>query len=331
MKYNFSKSRCLLVGLLFAGVSSLNAIEVAKVKNTTVEVYGGAGISIVSYSDGELGPVVENESKVGFRASTDIGDGMSTIMQIESGTVGHDGTKLGNRDTFVGIKGNFGKVRIGRMLTPMYQIVDWPYSNPGLGRVFDWGGAVGANYDRQSNMIRFDGAKIGPISYSLAGGRNGGKAVKDGYFYGASVNYPVISMLTLNVGVESATKFRGKDDDTLGYIVGFESSMSGFGLVGAYKSANSKPEEGDEKSQNLLSVVTSYTNKAVQLKLGYAKSNNSKVGDEEMKDSKNIMSVQALYFMSGGPVAYVRVAMFDSENEEVDENTIVRLGMEFGF
>ena len=69
-------------------------------------------------------------------------------MQIESGYVdstdwGHGGVSggvLGFRDTYIGASGDWGNLRVGRVLTPTYELIDWPFSNPGLGSVFDWGG-----------------------------------------------------------------------------------------------------------------------------------------------------------------------------------------------
>jgi predicted porin len=336
MRYYFLNLKWLFASfcLLFASFSSLNAIEVAKVKNTTLAIYGGMGISMVDYSTlgGEVGPIIENETKVGFKINKDIGDGVSFFTQIESGLVGNTGKSgvLGNRDTFVGIKGNFGKIRFGRMLTPMYQIVDWPYSNPGLGRVFDWGNKVPAHYDRQSNQIRFDGKKIGSLSYSLAYGRDKANgATKDSSFYGASASYPVVSMLTLMVGVESAEKFRGKDNDTLGYIVGFDANVNKFGLAGAYKVGSSDDANGITSSQNLFSVVAKYSLAKIQLKLGYANGANSEIDGVEQKNSSSALAGQVLYFVNGGPVVYARVVQVSAEGS--DDATIIRLGTEFGF
>ena len=56
-------------------------------------------------------------------------------MQIESGYIDNydsahelpDGV-LGFRDSFVGVSSNWGDIRFGRMLTPLYELIDWPYS-----------------------------------------------------------------------------------------------------------------------------------------------------------------------------------------------------------
>ncbi|AMO56517.1 hypothetical protein GZ77_06940 [Endozoicomonas montiporae] len=85
------------------------------------------------------------------------------IWQVETGYVDpsfspRSGSYFGERDTFVGFDSQkFGLVRAGRVLTPIYELVDWPGSNPGLGDVWDWGGYIGGrkHNDRQSDTIRW--------------------------------------------------------------------------------------------------------------------------------------------------------------------------------
>ncbi len=137
-----------LVGaaIALASTSTFAAEETGQIgvlSDFNVQAYGVAAISAF-YQEDSTGYDYENESRIGFRANKDMFDNVNVFMQIESGYVGDDGASgsLGVRDTFLGLQGDWGKVRFGRMLTPLYEIVDWPYSNPGLGRVFDWGGDV---------------------------------------------------------------------------------------------------------------------------------------------------------------------------------------------
>lgn len=191
------------VALLSTGVM---AKEVGINSDFNVDVYGVAAISLVNYNttdnnDSSSGYAVENESRIGFRAHKEMFDDVLITMQIESGYVdstdwGHGGVSggvLGFRDTFVGASGSWGNLRVGRVLTPLYEIVDWPFSNPGLGSVFDWGG-INGHYDRQSNQVRYDSAKFGGFSFAASVGRDdndngGGAATRDANFVGASAKY----------------------------------------------------------------------------------------------------------------------------------------------
>ncbi|UPR57387.1 porin [Vibrio sp. ED004] len=219
------------VALLSTGVM---AKEVGINSDFNVDVYGVAAISMVNYNttdnrDDSSGFAVENESRIGFRAHKDMFDDVLITMQIESGYVdstdwshgGVSGGVLGFRDTFVGASGSWGNLRVGRVLTPLYEIVDWPFSNPGLGSVFDWGG-INGHYDRQSNQVRYDSAKFGGFSFAASVGRDdndngGGAATRDANFVGASAKYS-FEKITFMAGVESGTRVVASTSDV--YAVG---------------------------------------------------------------------------------------------------------------
>ncbi|HHQ4914160.1 porin [Aeromonas veronii] len=294
----------------------------ADIKN--VDIYGQIAISAWSganwaESDGKGGydnPIkVENESRIGLRGSKDFANGPKFIWQIESGDVGDSGEtgKFGVRDTFGGFEWEgIGKVRAGRMLTPLYELVDWPYSSITTGNVFDWAGDVigGGNYDRQSNMIRFDSAKFNGFSYNLALGR-GNESDASSNFYGLGAHYTT-GPLTLHAAYERgldraiSNTTEGKHNylnnlwgqqkvnfdiidkgtaDTNAYLAGFELAFeNGLGFYGAYKRLESKYDEvaigeiGNAANQFSLDKITqdSYSLGAIynyglwQFKVAYA-------------------------------------------------------------
>lgn len=271
--------RTLLGAAVALASTGAMAKQVGVNSDFQVEAYGVAAISVVNYdidetkmstgvvTDKSSGYDYENESRIGFRASKDMFEDLNVFMQIESGYVGEngDGATLGNRDTFLGLQGDWGKVRFGRMLTPMYEIIDWPYSNPGLGAAFDWGADVKYNRDRHGDMARFDSKDYNGFSFALAAGR-GESSVKDNNFYGANLHYKLGDSFTIHAAVETEKERKisdkvdaayavcatpgtnsctGLDDakfdqgefyqttkaaaqvnaDTFGYIVGFEASL----------------------------------------------------------------------------------------------------------
>ncbi|CAK3795170.1 MULTISPECIES: porin [Vibrio] len=226
------------VALLSTGVM---AKEVGINSDFNVDVYGVAAISLVNYNttdnnDSSSGYAVENESRIGFRAHKDMFEDFTITMQIESGYVdstdwshgGVSGGVLGFRDTFVGASGSWGNLRVGRVLTPLYEIVDWPFSNPGLGSVFDWGG-INGHYDRQSNQVRYDSAKFGGFSFAASVGRDdndngGGAATRDANFVGASAKYS-FEKVTLMGAVESGTRVVAATEDQ--WAVGTAADVAG--------------------------------------------------------------------------------------------------------
>ncbi len=367
-----------LLGAAVAMISTgAMAKEVGINSDFNVDVYGVAAISLVNYNttdnnDSSSGFVVENESRIGFRAHKEMFEDVTITMQIESGYVdstdwphgGVSGGVLGFRDTFIGASGDWGNLRVGRVLTPLYEIVDWPFSNPGLGSVFDWGG-INGHYDRQSNQIRYDSAKFGGFSFAASVGRDdddngGGNATRDAQFFGASAKY-AFEKVTLMAGVESGTRVvadtdescvfdpdapgvpdctpavAGYNDDTFAYIVGFEASLpAGFGIAAAFK--GEEIDNGSRKyTQDSYSIIGQYWNGPIGVKVGYAANleadlsgttaSNSVLKADQTDDS-NTISAQ-LMAVHNGFVPYLRVA--GRTVGDADTDIVTRIGLEYGF
>ena len=363
-----------LVGaaIALASTSTLAAEETGQIgvlSDFKVDVYGVAAISVVDYNitdnrDASSGFAVENESRIGFRAHKEMFDNVMITMQIESGYVdntdwGHGGVSggvLGFRDTFLGASGDWGNLRVGRVLTPLYEIVDWPFSNPGLGAAFDWGG-INAHYDRQSNQVRYDSPKFGNFSFAASVGRDdndngGGAATRDSNFISANARYS-FDKVTLMGAVESGTRVvassggdweinqdtglveqtptvAGYEDDTLAYLVGFDASLpAGFGIAAAYK--GEELDNGMRKhEQDSFSIIGQYWNGPLGIKVGYAANLDSKINGVEQDDSNNILSGQVMGVINGF-VPYVRVAARSDFSSDKDTDIVTRIGLEYGF
>jgi predicted porin len=256
---------------------------------------------------------------------------------------------------------------VGRVLTPLYEIVDWPFSNPGLGSVFDWGG-INGHYDRQSNQVRYDSAKFGGFSFAASVGRDdndngGGAATRDANFVGASAKYS-FEKVTFMGAVESGTRVvaetggeyvvaqedikdangnvttpkgeiyltdtvAGYDDDTFAYIVGFEASLpAGFGFAAAYK--GEELDNGIRKvTQDSYSIIGQYWNGPIGFKLGYAANLESETnGSKDANSDSNTISGQ-LMAVHNGFVPYLRVA--GRTVGDADTDIVTRVGLEYGF
>lgn len=331
------KRTLLGAAVAIASTSAFAASETGQIgvlSDFNVQAYGVAAISVF-YQEDSNGYDYENESRIGFRASKDMFENFNVFMQIESGYVGEDGkgSTLGARDTFLGIQGDWGKVRFGRMLTPLYEVVDWPYSNPGLGRVFDWGGDVAGHYDRKGDIARYDSPAFGGLTFNVSVGR-GDTSTKDSDHVGAAVHYNVADIVTLHGGFESNSKYGGGSIDSTAYIVGFELPLpAGFGLAGAYKynEGESKHDAyaGQEAKQGQYSIIGQYWNGPWGFKLGYAANLESKVDGNKLGDEDEVLSAQLMY-VKNGFVPYLRVGQHDAYNAD-DKTAFVRLGIEYGF
>lgn len=133
-----------LVGAAVAAVAMSGSV-LAKPATDSVDLYGQVALSIWQFGEDKIAsgdqPLqFENESRFGLRGTKELARGPKLIWQMEGGNVGDAGANsgLGVRDTFVGFEfDDGGKLRAGRLLTPLYEIVDWPYSGQRAGAVFD--------------------------------------------------------------------------------------------------------------------------------------------------------------------------------------------------
>lgn len=130
-----------------------------------VKVYGRAHVSLDYLDDGadynEVG-LSSNSSRLGFKAEQKLENGMTVFGQIEqeinfaSGGE-NSGVDFATRDTFVGLKGNFGQVKVGRFDSP-FKVARSP--------VNFFGDQVGdlRNVTRDGNL-RFDERNENTIEY----------------------------------------------------------------------------------------------------------------------------------------------------------------------
>lgn len=90
-----------------------------------VEIYGRAHVSVDMLDDGDDNGanVSSNSSRIGFRASTEIAPGLKGKVQLEQEVrFDHGGGNFASRDSFVGLEGDFGGIRLGQFDTPLKKV-----------------------------------------------------------------------------------------------------------------------------------------------------------------------------------------------------------------
>ena len=148
---------------------------------SSVSVYGIVDAAIVRETGGASGAITKvtsgaaSASRIGFRGSEDLGGGLSAIFTLETGTridtgdVDAAGT-IFNRQAFVGLKGRFGTVAMGRQFTPyhtmMVNVVD-PFGTSYAGRAGNLFPDSGTNV-RTSNTITYTMPRTRGIDMELA-------------------------------------------------------------------------------------------------------------------------------------------------------------------
>lgn len=154
--------------------------------------------------NGSTTNVADYGSRIGFKGFEDLGNGLKAIWQVEQSVslAGNTSTGWSNRETFVGLEGGFGKVRVGNLRNfsdSDMDIVDgWEYDAPALGL-----GLFTRHSGRIGQSIRYDSPEFagftGSVMYSGSDDRNGNATgnndyekelhTKDASVYGVGLGY----------------------------------------------------------------------------------------------------------------------------------------------
>ena len=329
-----------ITGMMFSGAAFADgansdaAKEFLTKDSFSYEVYGIIAMQAAyrdydsgnKATDDDLGGMqLNNESRIGFRGKKQFANfGPTFIWQIEGGYVdpsfGGEGAGLGERDTFVGFESaSWGQVRLGRVLTPMYELVDWPASNPGLGDVYDWGGAIGgAKYqDRQSNTIRWDSPMYADkfsLDIAAGAGDKAGLGEGDDYWGGIAAHYK-IGPIQLDAAYEGNRniKMEGQTWENNTYLVGAQGWFdNGISFFAQYKYMEADASNGVSEKQDAMSAAIMYTTGDWQYKLAYAANFDLERDGKTINDTADdVLSAQVMYFVDPSAVLYVRARTLD--------------------
>lgn len=125
-----------------------------------------------------------NGSRLGFRGSEDLGNGLKAIYTLEAAVAADTGTSSGyTRQSFVGLEGSFGRVTLGRQYSPAFVAID-PYEATGssdrsAGMLHRKTGSVARGYQvRFDNMIKYRSPDMAGFSVD-AGYWTGNENVSD--------------------------------------------------------------------------------------------------------------------------------------------------------
>jgi len=185
--------------LAFALLGTVAGVACAQ---SAVTVYGLLDVAVVQEGGGANGSLtkvtsgVGAGSRLGFKGSEDLGNGLSAIYLLESGfqadtgQMGQGGLLFG-RQAYVGLQGNIGTVMVGRQYTPEYLTVVMgdPFGSGYVGDTKNMIATSGNAFSRMDNTIKYVSPKFsnivvelaaaaGEVSGSSASGRQLGGAVE---------------------------------------------------------------------------------------------------------------------------------------------------------
>ncbi len=233
-----------------------------------VVVYGVAHISVDALDNdgpgvGSLGMPVEeqdgafvssNESRIGFKGSEGLVGGFKTLWQIETqinldeGGNGEGGTKLANRNSFVGLQGGWGALLAGRHDTP-FKIVGRKVdlfdeqigdsrnilSNRGVNATATTPGSVGFD-ERPGNVVAYVSPSLaslqGMLLYSVEEGRDNGNLASVNLTYG---NGPIWAGAAYETHGKALVA-GGKEEN--GWRLGAGYSVGALKVTGLYQQLN---------------------------------------------------------------------------------------------
>ncbi len=158
-----------LIALAVAGLVSAPAFAQS---NVTVYGVADAYMAFGSHDDNDLSAVNSgglSGSRIGFRGTEDLGNGLKAVFTFEQGYNVDDGTGLGgnSRQSFVGLSGGFGTVSLGRQYAPGFDHVVDAFGNSGILSpqailAAGTGSSIDAGGDsRWNNSIAYNGAFSG--------------------------------------------------------------------------------------------------------------------------------------------------------------------------
>lgn len=114
-----------LLALTVAAAVAVPGFAAAQEKSTGPTIYGRLHLALthVDNDDESDTQVTSNYSRLGFKGTHDLGNGLKGLYQIEAAVdADESGGELATRNTFVGLEGGFGLVRIGFFDTPIKSV-----------------------------------------------------------------------------------------------------------------------------------------------------------------------------------------------------------------
>lgn len=170
--------------------------------NAAPTVYGSARVALESCTactsqDPDSWTMFNAGSRLGVRGSEDLGGGMSAIYNYEFGVDidGGAGFDPGDRPKFVGLKGDFGTIRFGRMFHPAFDYV------AGKTDVFNEGTILHQLGARASQLTYYTSPTFGGfnVGASVATGSGTDDENVDEYQIGARYNIGPVTIGAVHV------------------------------------------------------------------------------------------------------------------------------------
>lgn len=305
----------------------ISAVAASSLMAANIDLYGVAHVSGDSVDNGTNSTAVfaSNSSRLGVKGSADIGHGLTALGQFEVGVdltgTGRDDGNGGDydnkaamftsaRDSFVGVKGDFGTVIAGNLPGVNQWMYDYNLFADQIGDLGNIWGNAGIGIDRASNTVAYFIPTIvpglsGDIAYVSDQNQNTGtqltgvlvKANYENSGFKVGVGY-----LALN---NEALTSPASDPTELAVTASYTADNFSIG-GGVLQSSN--VAAGNTKDRTSYTAGASYTMDATTLKAQWAA-----VNDDVANSDASMIAVGVDYALSKDATVYVAYAQTSND------------------
>ena len=269
--------------LLAAAVASACALPAAALAQVPswIQIYGRANVSyerITTENSSNTAALpagqpnqsnwdlVDNSSRIGIRGNKDLGGGLTGLFQVESRVrLDSGGDLLSTRDSYAGLAGGFGTVRLGRTIGPVYyatyDYISMHNHDTGTSSDALLAPTVSGNQGFMNNTVWYTSPKIGraftvDVAYSLLGVQ---RVVSDSqpHYLGVVGSYdqgPLHAAASYANTKNTVNLGGGTADDDKAYTIGGLYDFKTFVVGALIESAKTKVLTGGDASRNYVRV-----------------------------------------------------------------------------
>ena len=284
-------------------LAALGALAGAAHAQSSVTVFGLVDLNLRSVTTNgatvrQMGTDGLNNSRLGFRAEEDLGDGLragawlEAALNPDTGTINASG-KFWHRRSTVSLWNRFGELRLGRDLDPSFynlSVFD-PFGTCGVGSGFNLVSNLGSG---AATLLRTDNA----ISYLLPGDLGGlygqvqvaaGEGVPGNRYVGTRLGYQAGP---LNTAIAFASTRTATPDDFKLVNGGVSYDIAGVKVMGLFNRAT----YGAKKQLNWELGVIAPIGEVGQVRASYQRADASGVGTDANDATQ--LAIGYLYYMS---------------------------------
>ena len=268
-----------LLATSVASACALPAVALAQVPSW-IQIYGRANVSyerITTENSSNTAALpagqpnqsnwdlVDNSSRIGIRGNKDLGGGLTGLFQVESRVrLDSGGDLLSTRDSYAGLAGGFGTVRLGRTIGPVYyatyDYISMHNHDTGTSSDALLAPTVFGNQGFMNNTVWYTSPKIGraftvDVAYSLLGVQ---RVVSDSqpHYLGVVGSYdqgPLHAAASYANTQKTVALGTGANDDKA-YTIGGLYDFKTFVVGALIESAKTKVLTGGDASRNYVRV-----------------------------------------------------------------------------